>query len=70
MITREFIDLFNSKNTDVIECNVSIWNTTIDSIYRVNGEVYLSIEGDIPISIKDLQLNIARRLLKVLKQSR
>lgn len=70
MITHEFIDLFNSKNIDRIECNISIWNTTIDSIYRVNEEVYLSIKGDISISIKDLRLTTARRLLKILKQSR
>lgn len=69
-MTHEFINLFNSKNTDRIECNISIWNTTIDSIYRVNEEVYLSIKGDISISIKDLRLNVAHRLLKILKQSR
>lgn len=66
----EFINLFNSKNTNRIECNISIWNTTIDSIYRINEEVYLSIKGDISISIKDLRVNIARRLLKILKQCR
>ena len=69
-MTHEFINIFNSKNTDRIECNISIWNTTIDSIYRINEEVYLSIKGDISISIKDLRINIARRLLKILKQSR
>lgn len=69
-MTEEFINLLNSKNTNRIECNISIWNTTIDSIYRINEEVYLSIKGDISISIKDLRVNIARRLLKILKQCR
>ena len=69
-MTEEFINLFNSKNTNRIVCNISIWNTTIDSIYRINEEVYLSIKGDISISIKDLRVNIARRLLKILKQCR
>ena len=69
-MTEEFINLFNSKNTNRIECNISIWNTTIDSIYRIDEEVYLSIKGDISISIKDLRINIVRKLLKILKQSR
>ena len=69
-MTKEFINLFDSKNINRIKCNISIWNTTIDSIYRINEEVYLSIKGDISISIKDLRINIARRLLKILKQSR
>lgn len=66
-MTEQFINLFNSKNTNRIKCNISIWNTTIDSIYRINEEVYLSIKGDISISIKDLRINVARRLLKILK---
>ena len=67
-MTQEFINLFNSKNTNRIECNISIWNTTINSIYRINEEVYLSIKGDISISIKDLRINVARRLLKILQR--
>ena len=67
-MTEQFIKLFNSKNTNRIECNIPIWNTTIDSIYRINEEVYLSVKGDISISIKDLRINVARKLLKILQR--
>lgn len=68
MVLDKLTDFFNSNNTNgILNCNINLHNTTIESIYSIKDTLFLEIKNDCSILIEDLDINLQKQLLQELQ---
>lgn len=71
MVLDKLTDFFNSNNTNgVINCNINLHNTIIESVYSIENILFLEIKNDNSILVEDLDINLQQQLLQELQKSR
>lgn len=69
MILDKLTDFFNSNNTNgILNCNINLHNTTIESIYSIKDTLFLKIKNDCSILVEDLDINLQKQLLQELQR--
>lgn len=69
MVLDALINFFNSNNTNgIINCNINLHNTTIESIYSIKDTLFLEIKNDCSILVEDLDINLQQQLLQELQR--
>ena len=60
---------FNSNNTNgILNCNINLHNTIIESIYSIKDTLFLEIKNDCSILVEDLDINLQKQLLQELQR--
>ena len=71
MVLDALTNFFNSNNTNgILNCNINLHNTIIESIYSINNTLFLEIKDDCSILVEDLDINLQQQLLQELQKSR
>lgn len=71
MVLDALTNFFNSNNTNgIINCNINLHNTIIESIYSIKDTLFLEIKNDCSILVEDLDINLQKQLLQELQKSR
>lgn len=71
MILDKLTDFFNSNNVNgILNCNINLHNTIIESVYSINNTLFLEIKNDTSILVEDLDINLQQQLLQELQKSR
>ena len=71
MILDKLTDFFNSNNNNgILNCNINLHNTIIESIYSINDILFLEIKDDCSILVDDLDINLQQQILQELQKSR
>ena len=69
MVLDKLTDFFNSNNTNgILNCNINLHNTTIESIYSIKDTLFLEIKNDCSILVEDLSLSLQQKLLQELQR--
>lgn len=69
MILDKLTDFFNSNNTNgILNCNINLHNTIIESIYSIKDTLFLEIKNDCSILVEDLDINLQKQLLQELQR--
>lgn len=69
MVLDDLTNFFNSNNTNgIINCNINLHNTIIESIYSIKDTLFLEIKNDCSILVEDLDINLQQKLLQELKR--
>lgn len=71
MVLDKLTDFFKSNNDNgIINCNINLHNTIIESVYSINNTLFLEIKNDTSILVEDLDINLQQQLLQELQKSR
>ena len=69
MILDKLTNFFNSNNTNgILNCNINLHNTIIESVYSINNTLFLEIKNDVSILVEDLSLSLQQKLLQELQR--
>lgn len=69
MVLDALTNFFNSNNTNgILNCNIKLHNTIIESIYSINNTLFLEIKNDCSILVEDLKLSTQQELLQELQR--
>ena len=69
MVLNALTNFFNSNNTNgILNCNINLHNTIIESIYSIKNTLFLEIKNDCSILVEDLDINLQQQLLQELKR--
>lgn len=69
MVLDALTNFFNSNNTNgILNCNINLHNTIIESIYSIKDTLFLEIKNDCSILVEDLDINLQKQLLQELKR--
>lgn len=69
MVLDALTNFFNSNNNNgIINCNINLHNTIIESIYSINNTLFLEIKNDTSILVEDLDINLQKQLLQELQR--
>ena len=69
MVLDNLTNFFNSNNTNgIINCNINLHNTIIESIYSIKDTLFLEIKNDCSILVEDLDINLQKQLLQELQR--
>ena len=69
MVLDALTNFFNSNNTNgILNCNINLHNTTIESIYSIKDTLFLEIKNDCSILVEDLDINLQKQLLQELQR--
>lgn len=69
MVLDKLTDFFNSNNINgILNCNIKLHNTIIESIYSINNTLFLEIKNDCSILVEDLNLSLQQKLLQELQR--
>lgn len=69
MVLDTLTNFFNSNNTNgIINCNINLHNTIIESIYSIKDTLFLEIKNDTSILVEDLDINLQKQLLQELQR--
>lgn len=69
MILDKLTNFFNSNNINgIINCNINLYGTIIESIYSIKDTLFLEIKNDTSIPVEDLDINIQQQLLQELQR--
>lgn len=69
MVLDKLTDFFNSNNNNgILNCNINLHNTIIESIYSINNTLFLEIKNDCSILVEDLKLSTQQELLQELQR--
>lgn len=69
MVLDALTNFFNSNNTNgIINCNINLHNTIIESIYSIKDTLFLEIKNDCSILVEDLDINLQKQLLQELQR--
>ena len=69
MILDALTNFFNSNNTNgILNCNINLHNTIIESIYSIKDTLFLEIKNDCSILVEDLDINLQKQLLQELQR--
>lgn len=68
MVLDKLIDFFNSNNNNgILNCNINLHGTIIESVYSINNTLFLEIKNDTSILVEDLDINLQKQLLQELQ---
>lgn len=71
MILDALTNFFNTNNNNgVINCNINLHSTIIESVYSINNTLFLEIKNDCSILVEDLDINLQQQLLQELQSRR
>ena len=69
MVLDKLTDFFNSNNNNgILNCNINLHNTIIESIYSINNTLFLEIKNDCSILVEDLDINLQQQHLQELQR--
>lgn len=69
MVLDALTNFFNSNNTNgILNCNINLHNTIIESIYSIKDTLFLEIKNDCSILVEDLDINLQQKLLQELQR--
>ena len=69
MVLDDLTNFFNSNNTNgILNCNINLHNTIIESIYSIKDTLFLEIKNDCSILVEDLSLSLQQKLLQELQR--
>lgn len=69
MVLDALTNFFNSNNTNgIINCNINLHGTIIESIYSIKDTLFLEIKNDCSILVEDLDINLQKQLLQELQR--
>lgn len=69
MVLDTLTNFFNSNNNNgILNCNINLHNTIIESIYSINNTLFLEIKNDCSILVEDLDINLQKQLLQELQR--
>ena len=71
MVLDKLTEFFNSNNNNgILNCNINLHNTIIESVYSINNTLFLEIKNDTSILVEDLSLSLQQKLLQELQSRR
>lgn len=69
MVLDKLTDFFNSNNNNgILNCNINLHSTIIESVYSINNTLFLEIKNDVSILVEDLSLSLQQQLLQELQR--